>query len=213
MKDIAVYGAGGLGREVACIIRAINEVEMQWNLIGFFDDNKAAGTKNEYGPILGGMEVLNAWDRPLAVAVAMGDPVVLKKVVEKIRNPYVEFPNIISPDIRYMDENSFQPGKGNIFLLACNVSCNVRIGDFNIFNGNIPVGHDVVMGSYNNVMPSVNISGEVVIGDCNFFGVQSVVLQQLTVGDNIRLGANSVLMKNAKKPALYFGNPAIIVNF
>lgn len=45
----------------------------------FFDDNKAIGTKNEYGPVLGGMEVLNAWDKPLAVAVAMGDPIVLKK--------------------------------------------------------------------------------------------------------------------------------------
>ncbi|MDR1459358.1 MAG: serine acetyltransferase, partial [Bacteroidales bacterium] len=47
MKDIAIYGAGGLGREIACLIRHINENEPTWNLIGFFDDGKAKGSSNE----------------------------------------------------------------------------------------------------------------------------------------------------------------------
>ena len=37
MKDIAIYGAGGFGKEVACLIKRINEQEPTWNLIGFFD--------------------------------------------------------------------------------------------------------------------------------------------------------------------------------
>ena len=55
MKDIALFGAGGFGREVACLIRLINESlnEPRWNLIGFFDDNAdLKGTINEYGEIL-----------------------------------------------------------------------------------------------------------------------------------------------------------------
>jgi len=32
MKDIAIYGAGGFGREVACLINKINEVNPTWNL-------------------------------------------------------------------------------------------------------------------------------------------------------------------------------------
>lgn len=37
MKDIAIYGAGGFGREVACMIKHINESadEPIWNLVGF----------------------------------------------------------------------------------------------------------------------------------------------------------------------------------
>ncbi|MFK2343222.1 hypothetical protein ACIXN4_22170 [Bacteroides fragilis] len=35
MKNIAIYGAGGYGQEVACLIKAINAIECQWNLIGF----------------------------------------------------------------------------------------------------------------------------------------------------------------------------------
>ena len=51
IKDIAIYGAGGFGREVACLIRIINESlkEPRWNIIGFFDDGKEVGFKTEYG--------------------------------------------------------------------------------------------------------------------------------------------------------------------
>ena len=89
------------------------------------------------------------------------------------------------------------------------ISCCVRIGDFNLFNGHIPLGHDCVVGNYNVIMPSVNISGGVEIGDGNFLGVQSVVLQYLKIGSDVRLGANSVLMRDAKDGYLYMGNPAM----
>ena len=39
MNNIAIYGAGGFGREVACLIKRINEKSPTWNLIGFFDDD------------------------------------------------------------------------------------------------------------------------------------------------------------------------------
>ena len=66
MKDIAIYGAGGFGREVACLLRRINEQAPQWNLIVFFDDDiTLIGTKNEYGEVLGGIEELNGWNLSL----------------------------------------------------------------------------------------------------------------------------------------------------
>ena len=77
-----------------------------------------------------------------------------------------------------------------------------------MFNGSIPIGHDCEIGNYNVVMPSVNISGGVKMGDCNFLGVQSVVLQYLKIGNHVRIGANSVMMRNAKDGYLYMGNPA-----
>ena len=30
MKDIAIYGAGGFGKEVACIVNLLNEKKSQW---------------------------------------------------------------------------------------------------------------------------------------------------------------------------------------
>ena len=48
MKDIAVYGFGGYGREIASIIKSINTVEPTWNFVGFFDDDiTKLGLENE----------------------------------------------------------------------------------------------------------------------------------------------------------------------
>lgn len=212
MKDIAVYGAGGYGREVACMIQQINVLSNQWHFVGFFDDNPVIhGTSNPYGVVLGGRETVNAWPTPLSIVIAIGTPSVINTIVTKITNPMIDFPNIVAPTVVFLDEKSVKMGKGNILGCNCFVSCNVKIGDFNIFNGYIPIGHDVCFGSYNVVMPSCNISGGVAIGDQNFLGVQSVILQNITIGDATRIGAGSVVMRNTRDGYLYLGSPAKII--
>ena len=61
MEDIAIFGAGGLGREVACLINRINQDKQIYNFIGFFDDEKPKGEFVNYGKVLGGIDALNAW--------------------------------------------------------------------------------------------------------------------------------------------------------
>lgn len=209
MKDIAIYGAGGFSREVACLIHLINNHSQTWNLIGFFDDNpELRGKKNEYGEVLGGRDALNQYEKDLAVVIAIGNPQTMKKVISGINNEKVYFPTIIAPDVILMDDQNFIVGQGNIICSKCWLSCNVNIGDFNIFNVGSVIGHDVIIGNFNSMMPSVNISGEVVIGDENFFGVASVVLQQKKIGCNTVIGANSLIIKNTKDGRTYMGNPA-----
>lgn len=209
MKDIVIFGAGGYGREIACLLRLINVQEPKWNLLGFLDDNPdLKGTQNEYGTVLGGVEWLNSRQIPIAVAIAIGTPVAVKNVAERIDNPLVEFPNLYAPSTTFLDKDSLKIGKGNIFCSNCMISCNVTVGDFNLFNGHIPIGHDTQIGNYNVIMPSCNISGGVRMGDCNFLGVQSVVLQYIRIGNETRVGANSVVMRKTKDGYLYIGNPA-----
>lgn len=210
MKDIAIYGAGGFGREVACMINIINQVNPAWNLIGFFDDNPALKGQmiSHFGPCLGGMKELNDYQGDLALTIPIGTPSVVKKIAEAISNPKVSYPNIIYPDFKIKDPETFTIGKGNIIQDGCSVSCNVSIGDFNVFNGGVVFGHDDVVGSFNSFMPAIRVSGEVTIGDANFFGVGSIILQQVKIGNGIRLGAGSVLMKRPKDGNLYMGNPA-----
>lgn len=209
MKDIVIFGAGGLGREVACLIKRINAIQPEWNLVGFYDDGVAIGTKNEYGTVLGNAQVLAAHKQEISVAVAIGSPKTVKKIVEILMvNKKLHFPNLISPDFSISDSENYSMGYGNIIQRNCTISCNVHLGNFNILNSGIGLGHDVRMGNYNSLMPAVKISGEVTIGDCNFFGVGSIVLQQFKIGNGIKLGAGSVLMRNAKDDLLYMGNPA-----
>lgn len=209
MKDIAIYGAGGFGREVACLVNLINKHTLIWNFIGFFDDNSdLIGTENDYGKVLGGIKELNQYDGDLAVVLAIGNPVAVRKIVDGILNDNIYFPNLLASDAVFMDEKNFIIGRGNIICSKCWFSCNVSVGDFNIFNVGVIVGHDACVGNYNSFMPSVNISGEVVIGDGNFFGVASAVLQHKKIGCNTVIGGNSLIIKNTKDGQTYMGNPA-----
>lgn len=209
MKDIVIYGAGGFGREIACLLNLINEKNPEWRIIGFLDDDeKIWGSENKYGKVLGGADWLNQYDKPLAVAIAVGTPTAVQAITSKINNPNVDYPNLYAPSVTFLDKESLKIGKGNIFCTNCFISCNVQVGNFNLFNGYIPLGHDAKIGDCNVVMPSVNISGSVVVGDLNFLGVQSVVLQGVKIGSNTRIGANSVVMRKTKDGYLYIGNPA-----
>lgn len=211
MKDIAVFGAGGFGREVANLIRRINESSEKpvWNFIGFFDDNeKIQGSFNEYGKVLGGTKELNEYNDNLYLAIGIGSPNAVRAIVGKIINTNIEYPNLIDPTVLIADKNNYEIGKGNIFTSNCIISIAVKIGDFNIFNNGTVLGHDDVIGNYNSFMPNVNISGGVIVGDCNFFGVKSTVLQYLKIGNNVKIGANSLMMRNSKDSILYLGVPA-----
>jgi len=213
MKKIAIYGAGGFGREVACLINKINEQSPEWELIGFFDDGIEKGTKNEYGIILGGIDEVNSYSEELAVVIAIASPKIVEKIIGNIISSNIHYPNIISPDVIFLDKDNISIGKGNIICSGCLLSCNVSLGNFNILNGFIPIGHDTCIGSYNSIMPAVKISGEVRIGNRNFFGVNSAVLQQIKIGNDTIIGANSLILRKTKDGMTYVGSPASIIKY
>ncbi|MCK9414424.1 MAG: hypothetical protein M0Q53_19135 [Prolixibacteraceae bacterium] len=209
MQDIAIYGAGGFGKEVACILNKINEKEPVWNLLGFFDDGVKEGTQiSRFGKVLGNRATLNNWPDALSVVFAIGTPKILQLLTDKITNPNIDFPNIYHPDVFFADPESFAAGKGNLVTRGCSFSCDVSISNFNQFNSISALAHDVKVGSYNVFMPLTRISGEVSVGDANFFGIGAVVLQQLKIGNNTRIGAGSLVMTKTKDGCLYMGNPA-----
>ena len=213
MKKIAIYGAGGFGREVACLIRIINEKSPEWELIGFFDDGIEKGTKNEYGVVLGGIDEVNSYPEELAIVIAIASPKIVEKIVGNITSSKIYYPNIISPDVTFLDKDNVSVGIGNIISFGCIISCNVTIGDFNILNSMISIGHDATIGNFNSIMPAVKISREVKIGNKNFFGVNSTVLQQINIGNETVIGASSLVLRKTKDGMTYVGNPASIIKY
>ena len=217
MIDLAIYGAGGLGREVYCMIDIINKTlpaDEQYRFLGFFDDGKSVGEQiSHYGEVLGGLEEINAWNSPLAVVLAVGSPGARYAMSSKIDNELVNFPNFIHPSFYVSDPDTFSIGKGNVITGDCSATVNITIGDFNLFNGSVHMGHDDTIGNCNVFMPDIRISGEVKFGDRNLIGVGSIIIQQLKIGDDVTLGAGAVLMTKPKDKCTYLGNPAKIFKF
>ena len=208
MKNIAIYGAGGFGKETACLIKRINANCGDWNLIGFFDDTKQAGTPvSRYGTVLGGMDALLQVE-PLAGAIAINDNKAVRRIRESITNKNISFPNLIDPSLFFVDRQTVSMGEGNVIQNGCMISCDVTIGSFNLINDHVVIGHDNVIGDFNGLMPGTHLSGSVTIGSSNLLGVASVVLQGMSIGDGVTLGANSVLLTTPRDNSTYLGVPA-----
>lgn len=217
MRDLALYGSGGLGRELYCMIDLINKTlvpEDKFNFVGFIDDTKPVGTQiAHYGKVLGGIEELNSWSRPLSIVIAVGSPSGRQLISSKINNEFIDFPNFIHPSFYVSDPQTFSIGKGNVITGDCSATVSIRIGDFNLFNGSVHMGHDDSIGNCNVFMPDIRVSGGVTVGDGNLIGVGSRIIQQLKIGNGVTLGAGAVLMTKPKDNSTYIGNPAKIFKF
>ena len=209
MKDIAIYGAGGFGKEVACIVNLLNEKKPQWNFLGFSDDGKPVGTKiSHFGKVIGNLNDLNFWHENISIVFALGDPILLSGLVAKVTNKKINFPNIIHPDAFFADRTSLNLGKGNVIVRGCSFSVDVAVGDFNQFNSFSALAHDVQVGSFNVFMPLTRVSGEVSIGSLNLFGIGSIILQKIKIGNRVKIAPSSVVMRKTKDDCFYMGNPA-----
>lgn len=215
-KELAIYGVGGLGREIASMIEKINKrpdisEDKKWNLIGFYDDGMEIGEPvSHFGKVIGGIDQLNSRQSPIDIVLCFGSPATLQRVHQKITNPLVSFPNIIDPGFVIDDPKTFSIGHGNIIKGRSAVTTNVRIGNFNMLNGNVIIGHDTTIGDYNVMMWGVHVSGEVSIDKRNLLGTFSFIKQRLKVGDDVTLSPLSALLTKPKDGGLYIGNPAKI---
>lgn len=213
MKDIAIFGVGGFGREVLALIKDINNVAPTYNIVGFFDDGYEKGIMINGYPTLGKTEDLNRWSTPISLAVSIGSPVIKKKVLDKITNPLVDYPTLIHPLAWIGDREFVEIGKGCIICAGNMITTNIKIGNFVILNLGCTVGHDSVIGKYAAFMPSVNISGEVTIGEGVYVGTGAKIINQLEIGEYAIVGAGAVVSKSLPAKCTAVGVPAKPIKF
>lgn len=211
MKEIAIFGAGGFGMEVAQLIGQINEAKPQWRFLGYFDDNEQAGKMVGGYPVLGGMETLNGWNRELNLVLALGLPRTRMAVRGKIENPRISYPRLVHPTAIVGGAGHVTIGEGSIVCAGNIITTAISIGRHVILNLACTVGHESTIGDYSSFMPTCNISGEVRIGRGVFFGTGSKIINQKHVGDGATIGAGAVVISDIPAGATAVGVPAKVV--
>lgn len=202
MKDIAIYGAGGLGKEVLTIISAINRIKPIYKFLGYFDDSK------EGDMVIGGISQLNQWKAPISLVVAVGIPGVKKKIIQSITNPQVNYLTIIHPQAIIGDEKRVIINKGVIIGAGSILTTDIEIGEHVLINLNTTIGHDSKIGSFSSIMPGVNIAGGVCIQEAVLIGSGSNVINAVTIESNAIVGAGAVVVRDVKKLTTVVGVPA-----
>ncbi|HEV8505007.1 MAG TPA: acetyltransferase [Chitinophagaceae bacterium] len=207
-KRLAIYGAGGFGRETAAMVEQINLQNHEWELIGFFDDGFEIDTEVDGLKIVGNVNDLNSYPDNLAICIAVADPTVRHSLVKRITNVKISFPVLVHPQANLGDRRRNKFGKGSIVTAGVILTTGIEIGEFGIINLSTTIGHDVKLGSCCTVMPGCSISGNVSMGSCCVVGTGSRIIQSITIGDNCMVGAGSVVTKSFGSNLKILGVPA-----
>lgn len=208
MKDIAIIGAGGFGREVAWLIEEINKDIPTWNILGFIDDSE-----DIQGSQINGYEVIGtlSWlmDKEVNVVNTIANPIAREQVTNTLKNTKNIYPNIIHPSVLYSDSVEF--GIGNIICAGTILTVNIYVNNFVIINLDCTIGHDAVVKDFATILPSVNVSGNTLISKGCSIGTGTAIIQGLTIGENTIIGAGSTVIKNIQANCTAVGSPAKVI--
>lgn len=209
-KKLIILGAGGLAREMAMLAAQVNAFHPTWDILGFIGGpGCAVGQNLGIAPILGDDEWLLRQTFEADLVLGVGYPKVKQKIIDLYLSccGQFHFPNLIHPRAS-LDINHVKMGIGNTITCNCVFTCDIAIGNFNLFNLNSTVGHDALVGNMNVINPGCNISGGVNIGNRVLIGTGAQILEQLTIGDDARVGAGAVVTKNVENGWTVAGVPA-----
>lgn len=212
MRKIAVFCAGGFGREVALMIGQINLRDPAWELIGFFDDAPALQGKEVDGiRVLGGLKELNRAGEELAVVIAAGSPRIKREIAGSIDNPRIVFPSLIHPGVIYPGDT--QLGKGCVICAGSILTVNVRLGDFVTVNLACTIGHDTTVGAFSSLMPGVCVSGEAALGEGVYIGTGANILNGIGIGGGSVIGGGALVNKSLPGRCTAVGVPVRVIRY
>lgn len=213
MNDLIIFGAGGLGREVAWLVERINKKEKTWNLVGFIDDDETIQNTVVNGyKVLGKTESITEYPDAYYVC-AVGAAKVRERIIHNLENidPDIKFATLIDPSVEMSDLVDI--GKGSIICAHTILTVNITVGKHVIVNPNCTVGHDAVISDFATLYPSVNISGTTKIGYCSEMGTGMQIIQGKTIGDYTIVGAGSVVVRDLPSRCTAVGTPAKPIKF
>lgn len=211
MKDIAIIGAGGFGREIKSLIDDINLQKPIYNLKGFFDDNEELPPLINGLPLLGKIKDIQNLENT-SLAIGIGIPEVKRKIIQDLSGKEFDFPELIHPKT-VIGRDYVEFGRGTIICAGCILTCNISLGEFVTLNLMVTVGHDSVIKNFSSCMPGVNISGEVILNENVYIGTGAKIINQVEIGESTTVGAGAVVSKSLPPRCIAVGIPAKAIKF
>ncbi len=206
-KRIFVVGGNGFAKECVQYIR--------WNICDGLDV-ELGGLVGHNGYVVDFGELNNLFVGDLSemkfgpddyCVIGAGYPELRRKIYNDILAVGGKLCNLFIPTV--LVPVNVKMGDGNCFVGTPLTECtDIEIGNGNLFNGNIVVGHDAKIGDFNFFGPSTHILGGVKIGNDNIIGTNAVLLAHAKIGNHNKIAPLSCVYRGCKDNCYMLGNPA-----
>lgn len=211
MKDIVIFGAGGLAKETVLMITdGINYYHKNaYRILGFVVEEKyyQPGKSVSGYPILGTERWVIDHKGEVCCALAIGEHThERERIFNMLKTAGVKLETLICGNA-YVPK-SCKIGEGCYIGTGVSLSADVEIGDGTFINSQVMIGHDVKIGRFCSFYPRATISGGCVFGDHVNVGGSSYIVPRKKIGTGAYIAAGSVVFANVKADTHVLGNPA-----
>jgi sugar O-acyltransferase (sialic acid O-acetyltransferase NeuD family) len=208
-KKLIIIGAGGDGRNVADILAEMNH---EWNLLGFLDDNpEMQDTKINDVPVLGKISDIKKYAGCYFV-VTIGNykgHLIKKKLVTGLAIERKSYATIVHPSAWVSKYASI--GIGSVVLPGVTIMANAEIGNHVFIASKSNIGHNTKVGNYTLISALVGIAGNVAIEEGCYIGLNASIRDSVIVGKGSIVGMGSVVVADIPPFCVVTGNPARIL--
>lgn len=209
MNDLLLFPFNGNAREAITTIETINEKKKQWNILGFFDDDKNNMKREIQGyHLLGQRDILDRYPQAKVLAVPGSSETHLqrRKIINSLNIPKERFATIIHPDSSISHDTKI--GFNTLIMAGVVTTSNVTIGNHCVILPNTVISHDSVIKDYCLVGSNVTVSGRVVLEELCYIGSGTRFIQDICIGEGTLAGIGSVILKSTEPYSVVVGVPA-----
>ncbi len=206
MKRLAIIGSNDLGQQIA--YHAANDAK--YEIAGFFDNRKEAGTQIGYfGKVVGTTKDVESLFKErffdeLAIGVGYNQFDFRKDAFYEF-GAIIPMANIIHSSA-YVDR-SCKVGCGVVVFPGCVLDIGVELEDNVLLNTSVSISHNSKIRKHSFIAPGVNIAGYVTVGESCFVGIGSTIIDNVEICDRVTFGGASLVVKNIMQPGFYYGHP------
>ncbi len=204
-KKLFIIGCGNVGGFIANNCHEL--MKNRYDSIEFLDDDEQKIGKELFGfKVTGNIDSLNQSTRPVDAVICIANPIIKKRIVQKIYSPYVQFPSFIS---KYAwISNKVSIGNGVIIYPGVSINYNAVIQDHSIINMNCAIGHDCTISYCSTLAPGVSLGGFSFLEECVDMGINSATIQGVRIGRNTIIGGMGMVTENIPSDCTAVGVPA-----
>jgi len=207
MQDLVLFGAGGMAKEVAALVRDINRETLMFRHIAYVVDDAYFREGEEiHGVPVFPRNWLIEHKTDVVCVCAVGYSKERRIIQRSLMQEGVRFVNLLHPTTRLGEGTTI--GVGCIMEPNCGISADCRLGDGIFLNGDVNIGHDAVLEDYVTCFPRCQVSGKVRIGEAACIGSMSFINEKRKIGAEAVVAPGSIVFGNVKEGTHVMGNPA-----